>query len=87
MRTSIVYQSYFHEYLADTNMAVIDALEESEQATMIKANRERVGMAASSTNAANKGLLRFCFGLPSARLPAKTAKRQQVFAVGGLTVL
>jgi hypothetical protein len=27
----IIYQSYFREYLADTNMAVIDALEESEQ--------------------------------------------------------
>ncbi len=38
----IIYQSYFREYLADTNMAVIDALEESEQETMLKANRERV---------------------------------------------
>lgn len=38
----IIYQSYFREYLADTNMAVIDVLEESEQRTMIKANRDRV---------------------------------------------
>jgi hypothetical protein len=38
----IIYQSYFREYLADTNMAVIDPLEESEQEIMIKANRERV---------------------------------------------
>jgi hypothetical protein len=38
----IIYQSYFREYLADTNMAVIDVLEESEQRTMIKANRERI---------------------------------------------
>ena len=38
----IIYQSYFREYLADTNMAVIDALEESGQETMLKANRERV---------------------------------------------
>src|SRR5258708_31733768 len=38
----IIYQAYFREYLADTNMAVIDALEESEQETMLKANRERV---------------------------------------------
>src|SRR5260370_25740329 len=38
----IIYQSYFREYLADTNMVVLDALEESEQATMLKANRERV---------------------------------------------
>ena len=27
----IIYQSYFREYLADTNMVVLDALEESEQ--------------------------------------------------------
>jgi hypothetical protein len=38
----IIYQSYFREYLADTNMMVFDALEESEQETMLKANRERV---------------------------------------------
>jgi hypothetical protein len=38
----IIYQSYFREYLADTNMVVLDALEESEQATMLKANTERV---------------------------------------------
>ncbi|WP_213803739.1 hypothetical protein [Granulicella sp. dw_53] len=38
----IIYQSYFREYLADTNMMVLDALEESEQETMLKANRERV---------------------------------------------
>jgi hypothetical protein len=38
----IIYQSYFREYLADTNMVVLDALEESEQETMLKANRERV---------------------------------------------
>jgi len=38
----IIYQSYFREYLADTNMIVLDALEESEQETMLKANRERV---------------------------------------------
>jgi hypothetical protein len=38
----IIYQSYFREYLADTNMVVLDALEESEQETMIKANRERL---------------------------------------------
>jgi hypothetical protein len=38
----IIFQSYFREYLADTNMAVLDALEESEQETMLKANRERV---------------------------------------------
>src|ERR1700722_13091118 len=37
-----IYQSYFREYLADTNMMVFDALEESEQETMLKANRERV---------------------------------------------
>lgn len=37
----IIYQSYFREYLADTNMAVIDALEASEQEIMMKANRER----------------------------------------------
>lgn len=37
----IIYQSYFREYLADRNMAVI-ALEESEQEIMLKANRERV---------------------------------------------
>lgn len=38
----IVFQSYFREYLADTNMTVLDALAESEQETMLKANRERV---------------------------------------------
>jgi hypothetical protein len=38
----IIYQSYFREYLADANMAVIDALEDSEQEMMIKANRERI---------------------------------------------
>jgi len=38
----IIYQSYFREYLADTNMMVLDALEECEQETMLKANRERV---------------------------------------------
>jgi hypothetical protein len=38
----IIFQSYFREYMADTNMMVLDALEESEQETMLKANRERV---------------------------------------------
>ena len=38
----IIFQSYFREYLADTNMVVLDALEESEQKTMLLANRERV---------------------------------------------
>jgi hypothetical protein len=38
----IIFQSYFREYLADTNMMVLDALEESEQETMLKANEERV---------------------------------------------
>jgi hypothetical protein len=38
----IIFQSYFREYLADTNMMVFDALEESEQETMLKANKERV---------------------------------------------
>ena len=38
----IIFQSYFREYLGDTNMMVLDALEESEQETMLKANRERV---------------------------------------------
>jgi hypothetical protein len=38
----IIYQSYFREYLADANMMVLDALEESEQKTMLEANRERV---------------------------------------------
>jgi hypothetical protein len=38
----IIFQSYFREYLADTNMMVLDALEESEQETMLKANKERV---------------------------------------------
>jgi hypothetical protein len=37
----IIYQSYLREYLADTNMVVIDALAESEQETMMKAYRER----------------------------------------------
>jgi hypothetical protein len=38
----IIFQSYFREYLADTNLVVLDALEESEQKTMLIANRERV---------------------------------------------
>ena len=38
----IIYQSYFREYLADTNMMVLDALEDYEQETMLKANRERL---------------------------------------------
>jgi hypothetical protein len=38
----IIYQSYFREYLADANAMVLDALEESEQEIMLKANRERV---------------------------------------------
>jgi hypothetical protein len=38
----IIFQSYFREYLADTNMMVLDSLEESEQETMLKANKERV---------------------------------------------
>jgi hypothetical protein len=38
----IIFQSYFREYLADTNMMVLDALEESEQEAMLKANKERV---------------------------------------------
>jgi hypothetical protein len=38
----IIYQSYFREFLAHTNMIVLDAVEESEQETMLKANRERV---------------------------------------------
>jgi hypothetical protein len=38
----IIFQSYFREYLADTNMIVLDALEEFEQETMLKANKERV---------------------------------------------
>jgi hypothetical protein len=38
----IIFQSYFREYLADTNLVVLDALEESEQKTMLVANRERV---------------------------------------------
>ena len=38
----IIFQSYFREYLGDTNMMILDALEESEQETMLKANRERV---------------------------------------------
>ena len=38
----IIYQSYFREYVADANMMVLDALEDSEQETMIKANHERV---------------------------------------------
>src|ERR1700733_2444641 len=38
----IIYQSYFREYLADTNMMVLDVLEECEQETMLKANRERL---------------------------------------------
>ena len=37
-----IYQSYFGEYMADTNMIVLDPLEESEQVTMLKANKERV---------------------------------------------
>ena len=38
----IIFQSYFREYLAYTNMIVLDALEESEQEAMLKSNRERV---------------------------------------------
>jgi hypothetical protein len=38
----IIFRSYFLEYLADTNMMVIDALGESEQEIMLKANKERV---------------------------------------------
>jgi hypothetical protein len=38
----IIYQSYFRKYLADTNIIVLDALEESEQEIMLKANLERV---------------------------------------------
>lgn len=38
----IIYQSYFREFQADTNMTVLDALEESEQKNMITANRERM---------------------------------------------
>ena len=38
----IIYQSCFREYVADANMMVLDALEDSEQKTMIRANRERV---------------------------------------------
>jgi hypothetical protein len=38
----IIFQSYFREYLADTNLVVLDALEESEQKTMLRANQERV---------------------------------------------
>jgi hypothetical protein len=38
----IIFQSYFREYMGDTNMMVLDALEESEQETMLKANKERV---------------------------------------------
>ena len=37
-----IYQSYFREYVADANILVLDALEESEQKAMLKANRERV---------------------------------------------
>jgi hypothetical protein len=37
-----VLQAYFREHLADTNLAVIDALEVSEQDMMEAANRERV---------------------------------------------
>ena len=38
----IIFQSYFREFLAVTNMMILDALEESEQETMLKANKERV---------------------------------------------
>jgi hypothetical protein len=38
----IIYQSYFREHLADANMIVLDALEEFEQETMLRANKERV---------------------------------------------
>lgn len=31
----IIYRSYLREYLADANMMVLDALENSEQETMI----------------------------------------------------
>ena len=38
----IIYQSYFREYLGDTNIMVLDALEESEQEIMIQANQKRI---------------------------------------------
>jgi hypothetical protein len=38
----IIYQSYFREYLGDTNIMVLDALEESEQESMIEANQKRI---------------------------------------------
>lgn len=38
----VVYQAYLREYLADTNLMVLDALEAAEQKTMLKANRERI---------------------------------------------
>jgi hypothetical protein len=38
----VIYQSYFREYLANINLFVLNALEESEQQIMLKANRERV---------------------------------------------
>ncbi|HEU5400125.1 MAG TPA: hypothetical protein VFU86_02140 [Terriglobales bacterium] len=38
----IVYQAYLREYLADTNLMVLDALEVAEQEAMLKANRDRV---------------------------------------------
>jgi hypothetical protein len=38
----IIYQSYFREYLADTNLLILDALGSSEQSAMLEANRERV---------------------------------------------
>jgi hypothetical protein len=38
----IFYQACFREYVSDANMMVLDALEDFEQETMIKANRERV---------------------------------------------
>jgi hypothetical protein len=38
----VIYQSYFQEFLADTNMFVLEALQEFEQRTMLKASRERL---------------------------------------------
>jgi hypothetical protein len=38
----VIYQSYFQEYLADTNMLVLEALQDFEQRTMLRANRERL---------------------------------------------
>jgi hypothetical protein len=41
-RDFIIYQSYFREYLADTNLLILDALGSFEQNAMLEANRERV---------------------------------------------